>query len=931
MLGSFLKRINIRTRLLILCFAAALPLLLIGTFSIGKQYQILHNEAQRATTTQAAIAVRVLSRWISAQEDGLKSLASVPDIYELNLGACQQILCMAQKTQADWNNLAILDIKGQTLACSSTLSKFEDGELCHQKFFKDILATGKPAISGYVHCLSFNKFAILAGAPIIDNGSVRAVLIASIDPNAILKLFAGLDDNSGSVISVIDEKNIVLTRTLNNDNWVGKDFSKAKTVRAAKTVEHGTLEAVGIADPISRTYAFARVASTSWLVIVGIPTAIIYGPAHNWLIAMFTLAISGIGFSVFFAYLATGHFTKPINQLVREALAIGRGDLQKRVNVTSADEFGLLARAFNSMAENLQITQEHNLMVETISESIRRSLELEQILNTAVSELGQALSASRCCLALLDSQSSAASPVNELVFEYLWSNPKMKDAYLAHRRLLLKEGSILEMLIRQRSIMSIDLLDDSVFAGLFDSKQEFPKDWQAVKSMIACPIIANEQILGVVLVHQCNTHRLWSNLELELVEAIASHIALATEHATVFEQMKTLAERELLINNIVRSVRSSLDLETILNTVTKELGSALKVDRCQIGQPSPDGPLIVSHEFTSPGLPSMKGTSLYPETLSFQPSNDSPNHFKTVLGINLAQLKEISSGHENLASQETPIAVIANTASDPNAKCFKVFLEAIGSRSLICAPLLDNQRLIGVLMVHQCLADRTWKPHEISLVAAIADQVAIAIRHAQLFAQVKYQAITDGLTSLYNHVYLKKRLNEELRRAKRKGSTCSLLMIDLDKLKQINDNYGHPVGDAAIRQVAAVLKTLLRSSDTAARYGGEEFAVILPETDLSESVLIANRLCRQINVSPVPGLGQISVSIGAATFPSQADSLELLIEKADKALYSAKYTGRNKVCVWQDDLAENDLMPLTPKASLQPALQDKATSHTEDF
>ncbi len=148
------------------------------------------------------------------------------------------------------------------------------------------------------------------------------------------------------------------------------------------------------------------------------------------------------------------------------------------------------------------------------------------------------------------------------------------------------------------------------------------------------------------------------------------------------------------------------------------------------------------------------------------------------------------------------------------------------------------------------------------LVCAIADQLALAVTQAHLFAQVKYQAITDGLTGLYNHVYFKNRLNEELRLADRKGLPCSLLMLDLDHLKQINDTHGHPVGDAAIRNVSSALKTLLRSGDTAARYGGEEFAIILPETSLLEAALIGDRLCTHIGNSKVSGMPTITISVG---------------------------------------------------------------------
>ncbi len=130
-------------------------------------------------------------------------------------------------------------------------------------------------------------------------------------------------------------------------------------------------------------------------------------------------------------------------------------------------------------------------------------------------------------------------------------------------------------------------------------------------------------------------------------------------------------------------------------------------------------------------------------------------------------------------------------------------------------------------------------------------------------------------------------------------------MIDLDKLKHINDNYGHPVGDAAIRQIGAILNTSLRSGDTAARYGGEEFGVILPETSLAEAAMIAGRLCNRIRQSHIPGLGQITASLGSSTFPQNARTTAELIETADKALYVAKNGGRNQARTF-DELCKLD-------------------------
>jgi len=240
----------------------------------------------------------------------------------------------------------------------------------------------------------------------------------------------------------------------------------------------------------------------------------------------------------------------------------------------------------------------------------------------------------------------------------------------------------------------------------------------------------------------------------------------------------------------------------------------------------------------------------------------------------------------------------------------KVSSDKVGAKSLIAAPLLHESRLVGLLIVHQCEGAREWRPSDVQLVTAIADQLAIAITHAHLFAQVRHQAITDGLTNLYNHVYFKNRLKEELKLADRKGTSCSLVMIDLDKLKYINDNFGHPIGDAAIRQVSSILKTILRSGDTAARYGGEEFGVILPETSLLEAALIADRICTQIRNSHVPGLGRITASLGAATYPKQAMSAEELVEKL-----TARCTNRSIAVAIRQTFTNRKKAKLTCQAS----------------
>jgi diguanylate cyclase (GGDEF)-like protein len=124
----------------------------------------------------------------------------------------------------------------------------------------------------------------------------------------------------------------------------------------------------------------------------------------------------------------------------------------------------------------------------------------------------------------------------------------------------------------------------------------------------------------------------------------------------------------------------------------------------------------------------------------------------------------------------------------------------------------------------------------------------------------------------------------------------SLIMLDVDKFKLVNDTYGHDAGDLALRTLAEVLREELRGVDTAARYGGEEFAVILPQADLDGALIVGERLRKRIEETEMPGIGHITASLGVATFPFHASSRDSLVTTADRALYQAKHLGRNRIC-----------------------------------
>jgi diguanylate cyclase (GGDEF)-like protein len=154
------------------------------------------------------------------------------------------------------------------------------------------------------------------------------------------------------------------------------------------------------------------------------------------------------------------------------------------------------------------------------------------------------------------------------------------------------------------------------------------------------------------------------------------------------------------------------------------------------------------------------------------------------------------------------------------------------------------------------------------------------------------------MTKLYLHRYFKQRLLDEIKRAARFKRSLALIMVDIDHFKCLNDNYGHQTGDDVLRHVAAILRRAVRTHDLPVRYGGEEFALVLPETDMTGAVAVAERVRRSIENDYLEVSGvvhKISASFGVSVFPDCADDMDSLIKAADVALYWSKEHGRNQV------------------------------------
>jgi diguanylate cyclase (GGDEF)-like protein len=232
----------------------------------------------------------------------------------------------------------------------------------------------------------------------------------------------------------------------------------------------------------------------------------------------------------------------------------------------------------------------------------------------------------------------------------------------------------------------------------------------------------------------------------------------------------------------------------------------------------------------------------------------------------------------------------------------------------VVVPLSHQKRLSGLLLVRSDDNSRSWAESELLLLHTVADQVAVAINQAHLFAQLQEQALTDGLTGLYNRRAFEMQLERDLQFATRMRQPLSLIMLDLDNLKQINDRLGHEGGDTALRMLADSLRAELRAVDTPARYGGDEFAIILPQADAAGALIVAERLRERIAGVGLPGASTLTASVGLASFPEHGSSREALCLLADRALYRAKRSGRNCVCVPQDEPTTPAIFTITDEA-----------------
>lgn len=281
---------------------------------------------------------------------------------------------------------------------------------------------------------------------------------------------------------------------------------------------------------------------------------------------------------------------------------------------------------------------------------------------------------------------------------------------------------------------------------------------------------------------------------------------------------------------------------------------------------------------------------------------------------------------------------------DLDAETVKKVISNQPVKSVIIIPLITQNKEFGWFCVFSAREELAGT--EMDFLGLFAKQIEMAITIADLFQAVRDQAVTDALTGLYNRRYFEEALEKEVQRAKRQQQPFSIIGIDLDFLKKINDTHGHFYGDLAIKTIADVLKANARSVDVPARIGGEEFDVLLPGISSDGAMIAAERIRSAIEKTEIDTIGHITGSLGVATYFEHTDNVEELLELTDQAMYTSKREGRNRVTLakpisetsWQEiavntfvDILSKNRIPMAKHLSKELCLKLQAHANKDEM
>lgn len=527
--------------------------------------------------------------------------------------------------------------------------------------------------------------------------------------------------------------------------------------------------------------------------------------------------------------------------------------LRKKINLLDGDR-----RAMKQIYEKMKLKNSQVMSLYEFAKTLSFDVELEKIYEKINDIMISFMSANVLVLVLKDERGS-------LELEYLNG-----VSYYENKDNVNSLESVIERV--KKPIKILDAEEDKR-VNFINMTAE---DKEKLQEFIMVPLKFEDTILGYLIVDQIFSGKLKSAEEIATLTTIGELIGRAIKKALKYREMNIGLNMTSLLYKITTLVETKKNLYDIF----KEILSSMKK--------------II--DYSSAAIYLLNDKNELEETPEYREGerNELLENVEFKLG----------KGIKALVAQNKDTVIIRDLKQrvDGLKEIFKEENSSISSFASV--PMLADNKIIGVINLTHKEVNK-FKEEDKKILKLFANQAASTIQKIkkdkkieELLAKVTNDSITDPLTKLYNRRYMMKRMEEELARAKRERTSLSIMGLDIDFFKKVNDNYGHQSGDRVLEAISALVKETLRVIDVPCRYGGEEFFVILPNTKIDGALIIAERIRRAIEAMVIDtktGQLRVTTSIGLSTFPNNATEVESLIKCADEALYTAKETGRNRV------------------------------------
>jgi diguanylate cyclase (GGDEF)-like protein len=387
---------------------------------------------------------------------------------------------------------------------------------------------------------------------------------------------------------------------------------------------------------------------------------------------------------------------------------------------------------------------------------------------------------------------------------------------------------------------------------------------RSTRSELAIPLRVQEVVVGVLDLQSDELDH-FDEQTIDLLTLFATQASLGIQNAKLYSLVQRRAAQLEAINSLAKQTTVELDIKDLLERFCNQLPKSFPVDSVAV--------LIRDEE----------------DTLTLRAHNQGlePDFEFDQL---LARLKECSKVREACDS-------VLSNAIPCGTPCIR------SSHAEVCLPLVSFGTNIGILVCGSKTLP-VFGAQDVQALESVADILATALQNSIYVEKVRQLASRDGLTGMLNRRAFEERILEEITRADRYGGNLAILMVDIDHFKQINDDFGHLLGDEVLKHTADIFSHHLRKVDFICRFGGEEFAIILPSTNVESAAAAGEKLRRAFFSHVFSGISRpITVSIGVAAFPENGIHRDVLVHSADRALYQAKQAGRNRVAIAESSRA----------------------------